>query len=268
MSSKTEGIAPEQIWQEFLNYVRLGKIPLEKCEPIDPSFREVLAGFVRSIQTNFLLEMEKTTPEVFLVENKVHFLLPLGEDHRNYTFSFLSDGHDWKFHQVESIHLDFRPPLKLPQNTFPDLPADQKAWIIAEFQGTDQIRLFNFLADEKGKEFAYHWFQDGAGYVLAASVWIPFFPTPQAFILYLCWEQANLRGSQVTLLSLDDHNALVDLKPSFLELYQQTGHLKTMISYEDYRQLFETIWLDRAKNAGWAVQFSYLGEVCQMKFSK
>jgi hypothetical protein len=41
-----------------------------------------------------------------------------------------------------------------------------------------------------------------------------------------------------------------------------------MISFEDYRQLFETIWKDRAQNADWILEISYSTELCQMKFSR
>jgi hypothetical protein len=82
----------------------------------------------------------------------------------------------------------------------------------------------------------------------------------------MCWEQSRLRGCQVTLQVLDDDKALVDFTPSFFDLYKRTGHLRTLISFEDYRHLFETIWTDRAHSASWQLEIYYLGEVCHMKF--
>jgi hypothetical protein len=37
---------------------------------------------------------------------------------------------------------------------------------------------------------------------------------------------------------------------------------------DDYRLLFETIWLDRAKNAGWNLAISYEGETCLFRFAR
>jgi hypothetical protein len=71
-----------------------------------------------------------------------------------------------------------------------------------------QADLFNFLSREKGKDYAFDWFRDGAGYFLEARTWVPLVPPGRAFILYLCWEQSNLLGNNVTLHKLDDSEAL------------------------------------------------------------
>jgi hypothetical protein len=55
-----------------------------------------------------------------------------------------------------------------------------------------------------------------------AATWVPYYPLRRAFILFMCWEQFRLRGSQVTLQVLDDDKALVDFTPSFLDLYKRT----------------------------------------------
>jgi hypothetical protein len=96
---------------------------------------------------------------------------------------------------------------------------------------------------------------------MEARTWVPFVPVSRAFILYLCWEQANLRGNRVTLEKLDDREATIALEPNFLKFYSQTdvGH---QISAEDYRRLFETIWQDRAEQAGWKLQIIYKGDTC------
>ena len=36
-----------------------------------------------------------------------------------------------------------------------------------------------------------------------------------------------------------------------------TAHLKQEISSDDYRSLFEVMWLDRARSAGWDLHISY-----------
>jgi len=117
------------------------------------------------------------------------------------------------------------------------------------------------LAKEKGREFAFDWFKDGVGYFMEARTWVPFMPPSRAFILYLCWEQANLRGNPVTLEKLDDREATITLDPHYLRFHSQTD-VGRQISAEDYRRLFETIWQDRAENAGWKLQITYKGNTC------
>jgi hypothetical protein len=80
---------------------------------------------------------------------------------------------------------------------------------------------------------------------------VPFVPAARAFVLYLCWEESNLRGQPVTLVALDDRQAIVDIDAREWRLYEQTAQLRQMISREDYQTLYETVWQDRAAGAGW-----------------
>ncbi len=127
---------------------------------------------------------------------------------------------------------------------------------------SEQARLFNLLAKEKGRAFAFDWFKDGPGYFMEARTWVPFVPASRAFILYLCWEQANLRGNHVTLEKLDDREATITLEPNYLKFYSQTLQVRSRMSAEDYRGLFESIWQDRAEQAGWKLQTIYKGDTC------
>lgn len=65
-----------------------------------------------------------------------------------------------------------------------------------ELQVSRDVWLLNALAAEKGRDSALDWFKDGAGYALAARVWVPFVSPSRAFVLYLCWEQANLNEGE------------------------------------------------------------------------
>ena len=133
---------------------------------------------------------------------------------------------------------------------------------------SEMVRLFNFLSKEKGKEFAFNWFKDGNGYALAAKTWVPFFPLSKAFILFLCWEQSNLRGNEVTLEKLEESEAVVRIKSISFHLYKAAAHLKPKISFEDFRKMFETRWQDRAEKAGWKVEIKYIKDECLFRFWK
>jgi hypothetical protein len=101
---------------------------------------------------------------------------------------------------------------------------------------------------------------DGAGYFIGAKTWVPFAAAHKAFILYLCWEQAKLRGNEVALTKLDDTEAHLTLGTHFFSLYFTATHLKPIISLDEYKRIFETIWQDRAVNAGWNLQIQYAND--------
>jgi hypothetical protein len=197
------------------------------------------------------------------VGNQVHYLIPLTIDglRNTYCFTFLTEAGKWYFQHFESITVRLDKTGPPPVSTFPDIPEGQKAWMRDEILAHEQVRLFNMLAKEKGREFAFDWFKDGFGYFMEARTWVPFVPVSRAFILYLCWEQANLRGNRVTLEKVDDREATITLEPNYLRFYSQTD-VRDQIPAEDYRRLFETIWQDRAEKAGWKLQITYKGDTC------
>lgn len=125
----------------------------------------------------------------------------------------------------------------------------------------------------QGRDYAFDFFKDGAGYFLAAKTWVPFVEPRRAFILYACWEQANLRGNPVTLEKLGDAEAVVRVSTYYFGLYKASAHLRQQIPFEDYRRIFETIWRDRARAAGWAFEIEYKDEgypasSCVLRFKR
>lgn len=258
------------IWNAFVMLLQTGQIAAIPIRPYFPALLEPLQAFLQNRYKDTDWREWKIQPEVYRVENQVHFLLDLTIHHERdrYCFSFLLESGQWYFQHVESITLRLDHLEPLPTSRFPDLPEAKKAWMREEIRVTGMVRLLNWLVQEKGREFAFHWFQDGEGYVLAAKTWVPFVAAHRAFILYLCWEQSHLCGSAVTLLELNDHVARIEMEPIYFLLYQQTGHLKQQIAFENYRCLFEIIWTDRARKAGWEVTFAYQNERCEMLFQK
>jgi len=72
------------------------------------------------------------------------------------------------------------------------------------------------------------------------------------------------------LEKLEEREALVKIESIYFSLYRRTAHLKHQISFEDYRKIFETIWYDRAKRAGWNLKIEYRLEddECKLHFSR
>jgi hypothetical protein len=149
-------------------------------------------------------------------------------------------------------------PSPSADSTFPDIDGRLKTWAREEIYWSFVVlNVYLPAVRERGKENALGLLKDGGGYFLGAKIWVPFSPPRRAFILYLCWEQANLRNNAVVLKSLSDTVAVVEIQTSFLAVYDIAGHLKPVISPTDYRRIFETLRQDRAGKAGWELKISY-----------
>jgi len=267
-----------KIWQEFVSTLKKGEITQDKVRPYPEmaDLKGTLMGFLKTMQEKASWQEWEATPEIYRVGQNVHYLIPLTFDGEKdeYCFTFLTEGDKWYFRHLETITIRLDKISSFPVSKFPDLPEEKKAWQREEIYWSEQVRLFNLLVEEKGKDFAFGWFKDGHGYLLAARTWVPFYPPKKAFILYLCWEQANLRGNKpprdnyVVLEKLEDNQAFVRMKLMYFDLYKVTGHLKQQISFEDYKKIFETIWQDRAEKAGWKLDISYKGDECVFNFKK
>ncbi len=259
-----------KIWQEFTLTLKKADFPSEKLRPYYESFREPILGYLKQMREKANWREWEAAPEMHRVENKVHFIIPLTFDNETATYclTFLDESDNWYFQHIEAITIRLDKISSLPTSEFPDVPDMTKAHMREEGRISEEVRLFNFLAKEKGKEFAFNWFKDGNGYALAARTWVPFFPLSKSFILFLCWEQSHLRGNDVTLEKLEKNEALVRMKLISFNLYKVAAHLKQQISYEDFCKIFETKWQDRAEKAGWEVKITYLDDECLFRFWK
>jgi hypothetical protein len=248
------------VWEEFVAALKKGEITPNLMKPYYEEFKQPLLGFLKEMREKASWAEWEAVPEIHRVGKQVHFLIPLTFDaHRtDYVFSFLDEADRWYFQHMEAINIRLDKTGPLPTSSFPDVTEETKAHIREETYWTKQVRVFNVLAKEKGKDFAFDFFRDGNGYFLAARTWVPFMEPSRAFILYLCWEQANLIGNQVILEKLEDREAVARLNTAFFRLYKVTGHLRQQILFEDYRRIFETIWQDRARAAGWELRIEYI----------
>lgn len=265
-----QGKQDVRIWNEFTEKLKKADFPTEKLRPYYETLREPILGYLKEMREKANWEEWKATPEIHRVENKVHFIIPLTFDSTTATYclTFLDEPDDWYFQHIEAITIRLDKLSSIPTSKFPDLPEAKKASMREEGRVSKMVRLFNLLAKEKGKDFAFNWFKDGRGYALAAQTWVPFFPLSKSFILFLCWEQSNLRGNEVTLEKLEKNEALVRMNLLYFYLYKVAGHLKQQISFDDYRKIFESTWQDRAEKAGWEVEIQYLEDECLFRFWK
>ena len=276
--------APElRVWHEFIALLKDGRISADRIKPmpeLGAGMTPTLLGYLDLMRREARWPEWDKDPEIVRDSGRINFILPLsfGEGpSASYCFTFVEEANRWYFQHLELIfiRLDKTPPP--PTSRFPDTTEQQKAWDREEEYWSKIIRWRTTLVKEKGKEFFLDLLRDGPGYVVWAKSRAPFLPPHKAFIIFLCWEQANLRGPNmrpdgVTLEALSDREAVVRLYPIYFQLYQAAAHLKPQISLEDYREIFETIWQDRARAAGWALKIE-LKEVqgyteCVFRFSR
>jgi len=263
------------VWKEFVAAMKTGGLPSEKVRPYYEELRAPILGWLKEMSQKAVWAEWDKRPEVHRVGEHVHFLIPLTFDGRtaSYCLTFLVEDGAWYFRHLEAINIRLDKTGPLPASTFPDVDEATKAHIREEARWSREVRVFNELAALKGKTYAFDFFKDGNGYFLAAKTWVPFVEPRKAFILYACWEQANLRGNAVTLEALDDAAAVVRMSTYFFGLYKASAHLRKQIPFEDYARIFETIWKDRARAAGWALEIEYKNEgfrasECVLRFKR
>ena len=263
------------IWREFVAAMKTGGLPSAKLRPYYENLKEPILGWLKEMSAKATWPEWEKTPEVHRVGEHVHFLTPLTFDGRtaNYCLTFLVEGNGWFFRHLEAINIRLDKTGPLPTSVFPDVDDPTKAHIREETQWSREVRVFNLLAELKGKAYAFDFFKDGDGYFLAARTWVPFVEPRKALVLYACWEQANLRGNAVTLETLGANEASFKMSTYYFRLYKVSAHLAQQIAFEDYTTIFETIWKDRARAAGWMLEIEYGNEgyrasECRLRFKR
>ncbi|MGD2295017.1 MAG: hypothetical protein PVF22_04190 [Candidatus Aminicenantes bacterium] len=258
-----------KIWKSFVECVKQGEFPAEKIRPLHESLVEPIQGFLKVMRENANWAEWERAPEVVKGSGTISYIIPLTYKNTvDYSFTFLVEENNWYLQHFETIFVRLDKVTSFPTSDFPDMPEDRKISFREEQYWSDAVRLFNYIAQDKGKKEALNFFKDGGGYFVAARAQVPYVPPHRAFILFLCWDLANFRGNDVTLETLEDSEALVRLRLISFYLYEAAAHLKQWISYEDYRSIFETMWLDRAEKAGWNLKIQYEGDEVLFHFSR
>lgn len=258
-----------RIWTEFVSLLKDGSISEEHVRPAYAK-PATMIEFLGRMRKRATWSDWQETPEVFRVGPRLHFVTKLRENGSvaTYSFTFLTEGDRWYLEHFESIVLRLDAVGHPPVSTFPDLAESKKAWMRQENYWSQMVVIYRKTKAASGRAAALDLFRDGAGYLVQAKTWVPFYPDSRAFVLYLCWEQSRLHGNSVTLESLKDDEAVVSMDSVFLRLYRQTGHLRHQLPEAEYVSIFETIWRDRAEAAGWQVELRYEATRATLRFTK
>lgn len=251
------------VWREFIKELRSGNIGVEKLMPLEElgdSFKPTLLTYLDSLKAQASAEDWSAVPEVIQRGDIIICLVPWStrKDKITYSFKFKVIDEEWYFQHLEAIFIRLDKVGAYPVSVFPDIDEHSKAWIRQETYWSFIVNnIYNPLVSQVGTRYVLDLLKDGKGYILAARTWVPFLDYSEAFILYLCWEQSKLNGNYVSLLKRDPLEAIVEMETIYFALYESSAHLRTKISIEEYKFIFETIWYDRAKYSGWNLEIEY-----------
>ena len=241
---------------------------MEDMHPLMPGMEDMLLNILNRFSGSARLPAHPG--KVIHTGSVVHFLFTLQGDDGQFCASVITEGDPHYFQHLESISIDFSnpPPIPCAGNELPSLSQQQLAWIREEVSMTDRVRLFNHLASTQSRQSALDWFKDGDGFFLAARAWIPYDEPRIAFLWYAAWSEYYLHGNPVLVQRVEPAGGSICFTdPLHWRLYRQTGHLKTQISEQDYEALFDAIWQDRARAAGWRLEIVRNAQSIELRFS-
>lgn len=248
---------PKEIWDEFRDKLRRNDLTAEDC--IRHS-RIDYADFFRDERASGLKEfiVHQEDPQCERGEEKLVFTLKSTEKDE-IRLDFVDRDERWRFYLIDGLTIPIKEMPQLPFSDFPAYP-DFENRMRMEYVVTKKVLFYLRLEAEKGKEEALTWFRDGDGYKLNIEAWMPYFSLRKSFVLFTAWVENRYWGQKMVIEELSDtHSVLAFVDHEWLILYDVAGHLRPRISLEEYKELFEDQWRDRARWAGWSVQFAYGG---------
>lgn len=87
---------------------------------------------------------------------------------------------------------------------------------------------------------------------------MPYFSLRKSFVIFAAWVENRYWGQKMIIEELSEtHSLLIFKDHELLMLYDVAGHLRPRISLEEYKELFEDEWRERAPIVGWDIRFEY-----------
>jgi|AGTN01.2.fsa_nt_gi hypothetical protein len=242
----------QSVWTAFCEKLQAGTLS-------DNDFTEEAKGLSfwltgdRSIHAR--QKFRSVPVEFYDMEGKASVMLKCEDD--DYRFDFVPYGESFRLAFMECITLPVFDIKRLPYSDFIPLPDKEN-----ELRREKEISrtVWNYLKFKEllSKEEAIKIFIDGKGESIGARSWVPFYSDSLAYIAYAAWIENRLYGEETVLEEFTESRCVIRLKKHFWRrLYFMSGHLKTQINYDEYMELFQAIWSDRAKENGWKINFIY-----------
>jgi len=253
----------EQIWNEF-------KIKLHDDNFISDDFNDEVCQSLMSLLSG---EDRKPFRERILNANvrfcigEQKYIVFFNHDDDLYRLDFVGNAGDWKLLFIECITIPIEKIESLPFDNFLPLKEIDENWIREERRISTMIHWYNFTKNVFGIEKALEHFRIGAGEFLAARAWVPYFSDKKAFIVYISWYESRVNGEKVSIEKFSDDECIIKYnEPIWFRMYNVATHLKFQIPFEEYKNLYEFIWQDRAKCSGWKIEINYENNSTILKF--
>ncbi len=199
-------------------------------------------------------------------EDKFIYHIPMGGEWE-VRLDFLLEDNMYRLACMDGYTIPLKHVDQLPFHEYTPLP-NRESIMREEYRVSAMVRDYVRLVGMIGKRDALDWFKDGVGEKAGVPAWMPYFTRRKAFIAYTAWMQNRLYGEDVVITKFaEEQSELLFRNHSWLFLYHAAAHIKQIISYEDYLELFETIWRDRAFHTGLQMEIAYEGNDIRMSFS-
>lgn len=154
-----------------------------------------------------------------------------------FCFTLPVENSQWYIEQVEGIFIRLDQIGPLLPSRFPDFQRGRKARMRDEWSVTEEVRVFNLLAEDPGREVALGLFRCGDGYVLQPTGSLGF--TFASFLIVPLLGAGTSPRKPGPLQALADHSAVIPSTPRWFHLYRQTGHLRRRISESSLDDILE-----------------------------
>jgi|GEM_PF-1391217 len=186
----------------------------------------------------------------------------------DYRLDFSCDSFSWRLAFMECITLPVLGMEAVPYSEFAPL-GKKEAFIRREKEISQLIRFYLKFKELVGKEEALMMFCDGRGEFLCARSWVPFYSDGLSYIAYCAWYESRMNGETVAVQEFQENRCVVVFyNHIWRNVYFMAAHLNPIIEYAEYMKLFESIWKDRAENAGWKIDFIYKDGDTTLIFNK
>lgn len=186
----------------------------------------------------------------------------------DYRLDFSCDGFSWRLAFIECITLPVLGMEAVPYSEFVPL-GKKEAFIRREKEISRLIYFYLKFKELVGKQEALTMFCDGRGEFLCARSWVPFYSDGLSYIAYLAWYESRMNGETVVVEEFQENRCVVVFyNHIWRNVYFRAAHLNPIIAYAEYMELFESVWKDRAGNAGWEIEFVYKDEDTFLIFNR
>lgn len=254
----------KNVWDAFREKLRndtlkAGDFTAEMCAYLQP----LLCGEQSASRRKKFLDSPYEIYEYS--DKKISVISHCADD--DYRFDFLAGGGVWKLAFIECITLPVSDINAVPYAEF--MPLDKKELHIRrEKEITRLVYFYLKFRELVGKAKALSMFYDGKGEYVCARSWVPFYSDKLSYIAYAAWCECRINGESVELREFRESRCEVVIYDHiWRSMYFTAGHLKTVIEYAEYMELFEAIWRDRAACAGWEIEFAYTDACTVLIFS-